>query len=279
MELNVIYAVLVLGVLGCGFGLVLAIASKVFEVKQDPRLAEILDCLPGANCGGCGYPGCGGCAAAIVAGKAPVNACPGNSGEKTARIAAIMGVEVSAVERRVAFVRCNGGDRAGHKFQKYVGIDDCIAAMKVAGNGNLECAFGCLGLGSCVKACKFGALHINEHGVAEVDREKCTHCMQCAAVCPKNVIVSMPYAVNILVPCANTEKGAQAKSHCAVSCIGCKLCEKNCEAGAITVSNNVAVIDYNKCTSCGNCVIKCPRKLIINIHDDGKVAPVFVNPQ
>ena len=272
--MNILYAVLILTVLGGVFGLVLSIASKVFEVKSDPRLAEILDSLPGANCGGCGYAGCAGCAAAILEGKAPVNACPSNTGEKTARIAAIMGVEVKPVERRVAFVRCAGGDRAGHKFDKYVGLSDCVAAMKVAGDGPLDCAFGCLGLGSCVKACKFDAIHINSRGVAEVDREKCVCCMQCAAVCPKKVIVSMPY--NVVLPCANKEKGVQAKAHCAISCIGCKLCERNCPSGAITVSKNVAVIDYDKCTSCGICVEKCPRKLIVNIHDTGKVAPVVV---
>lgn len=274
--MNILYAVLVLGVLACVFGLLLSVASKVFEVKSDPRLAMIQEALPGANCGGCGYPGCAGCAAAILAGKAPVNACPSCSGEQTSRIAAVMGVEVQAVERRVAFVRCAGGDRAGHKFEKYIGIDDCVGATKVAGNGHLDCSFGCLGLGSCTKACKFGAIHINEHGVAEVDRDKCTGCMQCAKVCPRKVIVSMPYAVDIVLPCANKEKGALAKNHCAISCIGCKLCEKNCPAGAITVTNNVAVIDYNKCTSCGICVTKCPRKLIVDIHSTGKVAPVAV---
>jgi ferredoxin len=209
-----------------------------------------------------------------VAGQAPVNACPSCSGDRTARIAAVMGVSVQATVRQVAFVRCSGGDRAGHKFDKYVGIDDCIGAMKIAGNGILDCASGCLGLGSCTKACKFDAIHINSHGVAEVDREKCTSCMQCAKACPKKLIVAIPYASDIVVPCANQEKGALAKAHCGVSCIGCKLCEKNCPSQAITVTNNVASIDYDKCTSCGTCVAKCPRKLIVDIHDNGKVAPV-----
>ena len=272
--MNIIYAVLTLGVLSAVFGLILAVASKVFEVKTDPRLDLILDCLPGANCGGCGYAGCAGCAAAILEKKAPVNACPSCSGLQTSRIAAIMGVEVKAKERRVAFVRCSGGDRAGRKFERYVGLEDCVAAMKVAGNGTLQCSYGCLGCGTCITACKFDAIHINANGVAEVDREKCTCCMQCAAACPRKIIVSMPYAVGVVMPCANHEKGALAKAHCSVSCIGCRLCEKNCPAGAITVVDNLAVIDYSKCTSCGVCVEKCPRKLITDIHATGQVAPV-----
>ena len=274
--MNIFYAVLSLGVMGCVFGLILAVASKVFEVKTDPKLALILDCLPGANCGGCGYPGCAGCAAAILAKKAPVNACPSCSGLQTSRIAAVMGVEVKTVERRVAFVRCSGGTRAGHKFERYVGIEDCVAAMKVSGNGTLDCSFGCLGRGTCVQVCKFDAIHINDKGVAEVDREKCTHCMQCAAACPRHVIGDIPYAIDIVVPCGNHEKGAAAKAHCAVSCIGCRLCEKNCPSDAIHVVDNAARIDYTKCTSCGTCVTKCPRKLIVDIHADGKVAPVIV---
>lgn len=274
--MNIFYAVLVLSVLGCLFGAILAVASRVFAVQKDPRLGEILDALPGANCGGCGFPGCAACAQAILEGSAPVNACPSCVGEKAARIAAVMGVEVQAVERRVAFVRCAGGNRASHKFEKYVGIDDCVAAMKISGNGFLDCSAGCLGLGSCVKACKFDAIHINENGVAEVDQNKCTHCMKCAEACPRHVIVDVPYAADILVPCASKEKGAVAKSNCAVSCISCKLCEKNCPNGAIHVEDNLAIIDYSKCTACGLCASKCPRKTIVNINDNGKVAPVVM---
>ena len=272
--MNIFYAVLTLGVLGGGFGLILALASKVFEVKTDPKLALILDCLPGANCGGCGYPGCAGCAAAILAREAPVHACPSCSGPQTSRIAAVMGVEVKAQERRVAFVRCAGGDRASRKFERYVGIEDCIAAMKVSGNGTLNCAYGCLGRGTCVQVCRFDAIRINDKGVAEVDQDRCTHCMQCAKVCPRHVIIDVPYASDIMVPCGNRDRGPAAKDLCTVSCIACRLCEKNCPAGAITVTDNVASIDYSRCTSCGVCVEKCPRKLITDIHATGKVEPV-----
>lgn len=271
--MKIFYAILILGLLGGIFGLILAAASKVFAVKSNPKLAMILDCLPGANCGGCGYPGCTGCAAAILAHRAPVNACPSCSGLQTSQIAAIMGVEVKAQEHRVAFVRCSGGDRASRKFDRYIGLEDCTAAMQVSGNGTLDCAYGCLGRGTCVRACKFGAIFINAHGTAEVDPDQCTHCMQCARVCPRHVITDVPYHADVLVPCANKDKGPAAKSICTVSCIGCRLCEKNCPAGAITVEDNIASIDYTRCTSCGLCAEKCPRKLLTNVHAGGKVEP------
>ena len=270
---TILYAVLTLGVLGGAFGGVLAVASRIFAVERDPRIEEIQSTLPGANCGGCGFAGCASCAEAIASGAAPVNACPVCSGEQTTAIAAIMGVEVAPAERRVAFVRCAGGSRAGRKYD-YIGLADCQAAVKIAGNGPLECAYGCLGFGSCVKACKFDALHINALGAAEVDRDKCTLCRQCMDACPRHLIIDIPSAADVVVPWASLDKGAAAKNNCAASCIACKLCEKNCPQDAIHVIDNVAVIDYTKCTSCGTCVAKCPRKVLLDIHEDGKVAPV-----
>ena len=167
---NIIAAIAVLGILGALFGLILAVASKVFEVKKDPREEAILGHLAGANCGGCGYPGCAGCAAAILAGNAPVNACAPAGPDNAAAIAEIMGMAAPTGERQVAFVRCNGGEAAKKRYE-YVGVHDCISATKVAA-GPLDCRFGCLGFGSCVNACQFGAMSIGPNGAAVVDPEK-----------------------------------------------------------------------------------------------------------
>lgn len=271
---NIVLAILVLGILGIVFGLILAIASKVFAVKTDPRLPEIIDALPGANCGGCGYAGCSDCAAHILSGEAPVNACPVGGADSANKIAAILGVEATESEKMVAFVRCNGGTNAKKKFE-YKGVTDCVGALKVGG-GPLECTSGCLGMGTCVQACGFDAIHINDHGVAEVDRTKCTNCLKCAEACPQNLIISVPAKKPIIVPCNNKDKGVVAKNACDVSCIACRLCEKNCPTGAITVVDNVAQIDYSKCTNCGTCVTKCPRKLIIDLS--GRVVPIPKKP-
>ena len=187
---NVIAAIAVLSILGALFGLVLAVASKVFEVKKDPREEEILSHLAGANCGGCGFPGCSGCAAAILAGTAPVTACAPAGPENAAAIAKIMGQEAPSGERKIAFVRCNGGTNAVKRFE-YRGVHDCISATKVAA-GPLECAFGCLGFGSCVQACQFGAMSIGPNGAAVVDPDKCTDCMACAHACLEPCLGVLP---------------------------------------------------------------------------------------
>jgi RnfABCDGE-type electron transport complex B subunit len=258
---NIIAAVLVLGIMGGVFGLILAIASKVFEVKKDPREEEVLGHLAGANCGGCGFAGCSACAAAIVAGSAPVNACAPAGAENAAAIAQIMGVAAAAEEKHVAFVRCNGGVNAKKRYE-YKGVHDCIGATKVAG-GPLECTFGCFGFGSCVEACKFGAMSIGPTGAAVVDPEKCTDCRACIAACPRKLIVSVPYASKVHVACANKDKGKAAMSVCERSCIACGLCEKECKKDAIHVVDGVAVIDYAKCVNCKMCTKVCPRDAIL----------------
>ena len=260
---NVIAAVLVLGLLGALFGALLAVASKVFEVKKDPREEAVLSKLAGANCGGCGYPGCAGCAAAIVAGDAPVTACAPAGPDAAAAIAEIMGQTANVGERETAFVRCNGGTAAVKRFE-YAGIQDCAAAEKVAA-GPLECAWGCLGFGSCVKACQFDAMHIGPNGVAVVDEDKCTDCMACAAACPRKLIVSVPVSKKVRVMCLNQEKGKPAMTVCANSCIGCGLCERECKKDAIHVVNGIASIDYANCVNCKLCTKVCPRDAITPI--------------
>ena len=260
--MNIIYAIAVLGILGAVFGLVLAVASKIFEVKKDPREEAVLGCLAGANCGGCGFPGCGGCAAAIVAGEAPITACAPAGAEGAAKIAEIMGMEAPSGERQVAFVRCNGGTNAKTLFE-YVGVKDCLAATKVAG-APLACSFGCLGFGSCVNACQFGAMSIGPNGAAVVDPEKCTNCGACMSACPRKLIVSVPAdPKKVRVACANRDKGKAAMDVCTASCIGCGLCEKECKKDAIHVVNGVAVVDYEKCVGCKLCTKVCPRDAIL----------------
>ena len=262
--LNVIYALLVLGILGALFGLVLSVASKIFEVKKDPREEAILSHLAGANCGGCGFPGCGGCAAAILAGTAPVTACAPAGPENAAAIAKIMGQEAPTGERQVAFVRCNGGANAVKRYE-YVGVKDCVSATKVAG-GPLECAFGCLGFGSCVNACQFGAMSIGPNGTAVVDPDKCTNCGACMSACPRKLIVSVPAnEKKVKVACANRDKGKAAMSVCKSSCIGCGLCQKECKKDAIHVVDGVAVVDGEKCIGCKLCTKVCPRDAILPI--------------
>lgn len=256
---NIIYAVVALSVMGFLFALLLGFAAKIFAVEVDERVPMVRDCLPGANCGGCGFPGCDGLAAAIVEGRAPVNGCPVGGAACAAKVAEVMGVEAQAGERMVAHVYCNGGCNAVDKT-KYEGLQDCNAAARVAG-GPKECAFGCMGLGSCVKACAFDAIHI-VNGVSVVDKEKCVACGKCVEACPKKLIELAPESKKVHVNCMNRDKGPVAMKVCAVSCIACGMCERTCKFDAIHVENGVAKIDYSKCTNCKMCTKVCPRDCI-----------------
>lgn len=272
---TVIIAVVVLAVLGAVFGLVLAFAAKMFHVEIDPREEAIVGCLPGANCGGCGYPGCSGYAAAVVKGEAPVNSCAAGGAAVAAQIGEIMGVSAEMGKRCVAQVKCSGFEGHAQKKFEYVGIHDCVSATLLGGGGPNECPYGCIGLGTCVKACPFGAIYVKD-GVARVDHEKCVGCMSCAAACPKHLIVKVPYEADVTVACSSQEKGAALRKYCDIGCLGCKICEKTCEHDAIHVINNIAVIDYDKCISCGQCAPKCPRHLIrdARLNTENETQPI-----
>ena len=257
----IIFAIVSIGGLGIIFGAILGFASKIFAVDEDPRVGMVQECLPGANCGGCGYPGCGGLAAAIVAGKAPVNSCAPGGAKAAAAIAEVMGVVAEETEPMVAFVKCGGTcDKAQNKYE-YDGIVDCIMASQLAGASSKACAYGCMGLGSCVKVCKFDAIKI-ENGVAVVNPDLCVACGKCVSTCPKKIIDLVPKKKKVKVQCSSKDMGKAVMSVCSAGCIGCKICEKTCKFDAIHVIDNIAVIDYDKCKNCGMCANKCPKKVI-----------------
>ena len=267
----IIFAICSIGGLGIVFGAILGYASKIFAVDEDPRVGQVLECLPGANCGGCGYPGCGGLATAIVEGKAPVNACAVGGPSAANAIAAVMGVVAEEKEPTVAFVRCGGTcDKAKNNYE-YDGIDDCVMASQLVGSTSKSCAYGCMGLGSCVKACAFGALSIVD-GIAVVDEEKCVACGKCTKICPKGLIGFKPKSKKTAVRCSSKDMGKEVIANCSTGCIGCKICEKNCKFDAIHVENNVATIDYSKCKDCGLCAMKCPKHAIKNERAEAMAA-------
>ena len=268
--MDILIAIAILGGLGLVFGLVLAAASKVFYVETDPRLDQLNECLPGANCGGCGFAGCGAYAEAVLKGEAPVGKCASGGNEAAKAMAAIMGVEAGEVTRKVALVRCSGArtyDAEGNLTKgakmkaTYEGFHDCLAASRVGGSGPLSCKFGSLGYGSCTRVCKYGAISV-KNGVAVVDEDLCVGCMACAQVCPRKIITAVEPSQNVIIACNSLAKGAVTNRACTIGCIGCGKCMKNCPNGAITITNNLAQIDYSKCTNCGECAKICPKGLI-----------------
>ena len=261
MMIKILIAALAVSLIGLLIGLLLGFAADRFAVETDPREAKVREALPGNNCGGCGYAGCDGLAKAIAEGKAPADACPVGGGPVAKQIADIMGVSVEDGPKTAAFVACAGTCTLAGKKYEYYGASDCAAASVVPGMGDKACSFGCLGLGSCVRACPFDAIHI-VHGIAKVDSEKCRSCRKCVAACPKHLISILPVEREFKIACHNTDRGPTVKKNCQVGCIGCGLCAKNCPCGAITMEQNLPVFDYSKCSDCGQCALKCPAHAI-----------------
>lgn len=253
---------LILGGLGLLFGALLALASIIFRVDSDERIEKIIDLLPGANCGGCGFAGCAAFAEAIVKGNASASGCKVVSEDNLIEIASVMGVECIAEEKKVAFVKCHGTCEFAPDKYEIFGVDDCKVAYTLSG-GPKKCSYGCMGLGSCVSVCKFDAIKIVD-GIACVDSSKCVGCGSCVAVCPKKLIDLIPAEQKKIVACSSKDKGAAMKDLCKVGCIGCGICAKNCPEEAITVENFLATVNNDKCTDCGVCAEKCPKKIIVS---------------
>lgn len=258
----IIVAAVVVGAVGVLLGFFLGISGEKFKVEVDSREEAILDVLPGNNCGGCGYAGCSGLAAAIVKGEAPVNQCPVGGPAVGAKIGEIMGVAAEEGAKKVAFVKCIGDCEKAKTDYDYTGVEDCQAMAFVPNGGPKSCNYGCLGYGSCVKACPFDAIHVI-NGVAHVDPMACKACGKCVAACPKNLIELVPYDAKHIVACSSKDKGKDVMAACQAGCIGCHLCEKNCPSDAVHVVDNIAYIDQDKCTGCDACALKCPKKVIL----------------
>ncbi len=269
----IIYAVIVLGAIALVASVVLYVASKKFAVEEDPRIGQVLEALPGANCGGCGFAGCAGLAGALVkacdSGSIEGLLCPVGGQETMGKVADLLGMAVANTDPKVAVVRCNGTCENRPRITEYSGLRTCYA-MNSTGAGETACGFGCLGCGDCVAACQFDAIHMNEEtGIPEVDEEKCVACGACVKACPRHIIELRKKGVKgrrVYVSCMNKEKGAVAKKGCAVACIGCGKCQKECKFEAITIENNLSYIDFNKCRLCRKCVEACPTHAIIDVN-------------
>lgn len=263
--MGILAATAVVGTVGIFVGLFLGMAGITFKVEVDEKEEAVLAALPGNNCGGCGYAGCSGLAAAIAKGEAAVNACPVGGEAVGQKIAAIMGVEAEGTERMMAYIACQGNCEKANSDYKYSGVQDCRMMSFVPGGGPKSCNSGCLGFGTCAGICPFGAIRV-ENGVAVVDREACKACGKCVEVCPRHLIALIPYKSKLAVACRSVDKGPVTMKACQAGCIGCGLCVKACPAQAVSVTDFHAAIDQEKCTGCGACAEKCPKKAIVALQ-------------
>jgi len=258
-------AILSLGCIGLIAAIALGFAAKKFAVEVDPRELAVMEVLPGANCGACGFPGCAGYAKALVSGTVELNQCPPGGAELVGRLANILGVEASAAAAEIAVVLCQGDNRKAQLKYQYLGLFDCNAAQRIA-DGPKACPGGCLGLASCQRACPFGAIEMTADGLAVISREKCTGCRKCVAVCPRQVIRMTPAAASVHVLCNSHDKGAQVRKYCQIGCIGCNICVKTVPA-AYKVDNFLAHVAYGQDQAADEAIAKCPTKCIRDFRE------------
>jgi Na+-translocating ferredoxin:NAD+ oxidoreductase RNF subunit RnfB len=254
----------VLGSLGAALAGLLDVAAERFRVVESPLVAFVEDELPGVNCGNCGQPGCRAFAEQLVNSMDSSMYCPPGGPELSKVLAGMLGMEAVEREVPVAVVMCLGTSERAEHVGEYVGLTDCLAAVVVGGTSKL-CPFGCVGFGSCVAACRFGGISIND-GVAEVDEELCVGCGECASVCPLDLIELLPRERRVYAACKSLDPGRVARKICAVGCIGCRKCLKPCPEGAITCEATLAVIDPAACSACGACIETCPQDTIIGVR-------------
>jgi len=245
LNLNtVIIGMISLGGLGFLFALGLSVAEKKLHVDEDMRIIRIVELLPGANCGACGYPGCSNFAENIVKGNAPFDGCPVCNSDNLDEIAAIMGTEAKKSERMIARVMCQGGNAETATKAEYIGIHSCLAAS-IVGGGEKLCEYGCIGYGDCVDACPFDAMYMNTNGLPVISDDKCTGCGKCVEACPRNVIELHPESHKLFVLCRNKDNPKIARKVCTKACIACGICVRAAEQGQITIDDNLATINYD----------------------------------
>lgn len=259
--MEILIPILTLGFFGLVFGIGLAFASKKFRVDIDPKLEKITGLLPGANCGACGKAGCFGFAESLLGRSVEIDTCRVCADVNKDAIASLLGKKIEKKIKLTARLHCNGGSKVKNRFA-YSQIQDCIAANIVM-KGHKECVFGCLGFGTCVTVCPFGAIKMGLDGLPVVNDLKCRACNKCVLTCPKKLYSLIPLEKPVYVACRSHDAGKEVKAVCPVGCIACKICEKTCKFDAIHVIDNIARIDYVKCTSCGECVKVCPAKTIL----------------
>lgn len=253
--------IIILGGLGLIFGAFLTYFSIKFKTEENPLLAKLHELMPNANCGACGMAGCSAFAEMLAEGKVEPHKCAMLEEDGVHEICSILGIETKQREKQVARVMCWGGVNAKKKFD-YKTLRTCSAVSALFGT-DLECSYACLGMGDCSKVCPVDAITMGENGLPIIDEEKCIGCGKCVTECPKKIIKLAPADKMVYVACSSHDRGPVVIKACKMGCIACTKCVKVCPQAAITMDNNLAVIDYAKCNNCGACIEKCPRKIIL----------------